>query len=173
MKKLLTLIAVAGSFGVCQGQNYTATLTSTQEVPANDLTSVDGTYAFGNFSLSGSTLSVTAGFYGNSVGDPTFITVNDAPPTANGPVLFDLTINNDETTVNGGLIDGSFAGSGTLTPPQITDLQNGDLYVNLQTAAVSSPGEVRGQITATPEPATMALMGVGSLVWMVVRRRKV
>jgi len=86
--------------------------------------------------------------------------------------LFDLTINNDETVVNGGLIDGSFAGSGTLTSQQVTDLNNGDLYVNLQTSAMPQ-GEVRGQITAVPEPGSMTLMCAGSLTWLAARRKKI
>src|ERR1700733_15210338 len=173
MKKLLTLIVVVGGVNLCQAQNFSASMTSTQEVPPNNLTGTDGTYGFADFTLNGNTLSVSAAFYGNSVGDPTVITVDDAPPwfNATGP-LFDLTINNDETVVNGGLIDGSFTGSGTLTPQQVTDLNNGDLYVNLQTSTMPQ-GEVRGQITAVPEPGTMTLMCVGSLSWLAARRKKV
>jgi hypothetical protein len=170
MKKFLTLIAVIGSASLCQAQNFTANFSGSQEVPPNP--NGPGTYAFANFTLNGTTLSVTSAFYGNSAGDPTSITVNDAPPGFNAASpLFDLTLNNDETTVNGGFIDGSFTGSGTLTAGEITDLENGDLYVNLATAAMPQ-GEVRGQITAVPEPGTMTLMAVGSLSWLAMRRKK-
>jgi hypothetical protein len=172
MKKILTLVVVAGGLNVCQAQNYTADLTSTQEVPPSNISSVEGTYSFANFTLSGDTLTVTSAFYGNMVGDPTEITVNDAPPgfNASGP-LFALTVDNDMTTVSGGLVDGTFSGSGTLTSGEVTDLNNGNLYVNIDTTAVPT-GEVRGQITAVPEPATMTLMGIGSLAWLAKRRKK-
>ena len=173
---ILTLVGIAGSLGVCQAQQpFMATATSTQEVPANDLTSVDGTYAFGNFTLTGDTLSVSAGFYGYSY-TPTSITINDGPPTANGPAVFSLNIDNDSFPVGGGLYDGTFSGSGTLSPTQVTDLEDGNLYVNIQTAVsmgASQPGEVRGQILQVPEPCTMTLMGVGSLTWLAMRRRKI
>ncbi|HEY3862250.1 MAG TPA: CHRD domain-containing protein [Verrucomicrobiae bacterium] len=173
MNKLLTLVVVLGGATFCQAQNYSTVLTGDQEVPPNSSTSTFGSYAFANFTLSGGTLAVTSAFYGNLNGDPTLITVNDAPLgfNASSP-LFDLTINNDETTVSGGLVDGSFSGSGALTQSEINDLNAGDLYVNIETAAAPG-GEVRGQITTVvPEPASMTLMAVGSLSWLAMRRKK-
>jgi len=172
MQIILTLAAVFGGIHICQAQNFTATATSDQEVPSNGNTTSQGAYGFGDFTLSGNTFTVTTGFYGNIDGDPTVITISDAPPGFNaaGP-LFALTVDSDETTVNGGLIDGTFSGSGTLTAGEITDLNNGDLYVNIATTPFPA-GEVRGQITAVPEPATMTLMAVGSLSWLAMRRKK-
>ncbi len=176
MKKLLTLVAVAGSLNLCQAQQtYQATLSSLNEVPPNSLSTIEGTYGLGNFSLTGTTLSVTAGFYDYSYA-PTVISINDGPPTANGPILFDLNIDNDAFPVGGGLYSGTFSGSGSLTPSEVTDLGDGDLYVNIQTAVsvgAGQPGEMRGQLQEVPEPATMSLMGVGSLAWLAMRRRKV
>jgi hypothetical protein len=173
MKKLLTLIAVAGSLNLCQAQSYTATFTGTQEAPPNGLTGSEGTYAYANFTLSGDTLTVTGGVYANSVGIPTTITINDAPPGFNAMApLFDLTVDPDAFSVGGGEYDGTFSGSGTLTSTEINDLNSGDLYANIQTTTYASPGEIRGQIGAVPEPVTMTLMGVGSLAWMAMRRKK-
>jgi hypothetical protein len=175
MKKILTLIAVAGTCSVCHAQNYQAILTGTQEVPANNLTSTDGTYSFASFSLSGNVLSVTSAFYGNSVGAPTVITVNEQQPGFVGPQLFELNIDNDEVN-NGGFVDGTYsssAGSETyqLTGTDLAALNDGGLYVNIATAAEPN-GEIRGQITAVPEPASLTLMGIGSLAWLAKRRKK-
>jgi hypothetical protein len=185
MKKLLTLIAVAGSFNVCQAQqsNLLAGATSQQELPLDqeNYTSLDGTYASANFTFTGGpgggTLSTTSdGFFGYSYA-PTEISVNDGGPNVNGPVLFTLTVVYENAIPNsGGLYNGLFAGSGTLTAAQVTDLENNDLYINVQSAVsqgADQPGEVRGQIINVPEPGTMALMGVGSLSWLAMRRRKV
>jgi len=172
MKKILTLAVVLGGLNVCQAQ-YTATATSDQEVTPNTTTSDDGTYGFGNFTLVGTTLTVSGGQYGNLDGDPTVITINDAPPGNNaaGP-LFALTIDPDQADVGGGFVDGTFSGSGTLTAGEITDLNNGDLYLNIASSPYPA-GEVRGQlISSVPEPATMTLMGVGSLVLAAIRRKK-
>jgi len=173
MKKLVALIALASSLNLCQAQTYKATFSGTQEVPPNSVTGSDGTYALANFILSGTTFTVSGGFYGYSIGIPTSITINDAPPGFNALTpLFTLTIDPDAFPVGGGQYDGTFSGSGTLTPGEITDLDAGDLYGNIQTVSYESPGEVRGQISSVPdEPMTMTLMGVASLACMALRRK--
>jgi hypothetical protein len=174
MKKILVLIVAAGSFNYCQAQNFQAALSSLNEVPPNSLSSSEGTYGLGNFTLSGTTLIVAGGFYGYSY-TPVSITINDGPLTGNGPTLFSLNIDNDKFPVGGGFFDGTFSGSGTLTPTEVADLDSGNLYVNIQTAVSqgsSQPGEMRGQLNPVPEPATMTLMGFGSLAWLAARRKK-
>jgi hypothetical protein len=173
MKTLLMTLGIFGSLTLARGQSYMATLTSLNEVPPNSLSTTEGTYGIGNFTLTGTTLTVTGGFYGYSY-PVTVVSLDDGPPTANGPVVFDFTIDNDAFPVGGGFYDGTFSGSGTLTPSEVTDLNDGDLYVNIQTAVsagAGQPGEIRGQLV--PEPATLTLMGAGSLAWLAVRRRKV
>jgi hypothetical protein len=177
MKKLLTLIVLAGGLNFCQAQqSFNTEATSTQEVPPNNLTTIDGTYAAGGFTLTGTTLTVASGFYGYSYA-PTVISIGAAAAgDPLGATLFNLNIDPDQFPVGGGLVDGTFSGSGTLTPPEVTELENGDLYVNIQTSvsqASSQPGEVRGQLSQVPEPATMTLMGLGSMAWMAMRRKKI
>src|ERR1700677_3431072 len=99
MKKLLTLIAVVGSLNVCWAQTFTAALSGTQEVPPNNSTSLDGTYGLADFSLSGTTFTVTSGFYGYSI-PATEIAVSDAPAGFNALTpLFHLTIDPQELYV--------------------------------------------------------------------------
>ena len=71
---------------------------------------------------------------------------------------------------------GTLGGGGTLTPAQVTDMQNGLHYLNLHTT-VFGGGEIRAQI-GTPVPSmsygTVALLAGGALVVGVIllqRRR--
>jgi hypothetical protein len=192
MKKILTLIAVAGALNICHAQTFNAALSSLNEVPPNGMSTSDGTYGIASFSLSGDTLSVTSGFYGYSFAPtvasaapngttPTEISINDGPATANGPVLFYLNVVADQFPVGGGLYDGTFTGSGILNSSEITDLESGDFYVNIQTAnsiALEQPGEIRGQLEPTiqavpDEPVTIYLLGASSLAGLALRRRMV
>jgi hypothetical protein len=59
-----------------------------------------------------------------------------------------------------------------LTTGQITDLQAGNLYVNIRDSVFPS-GEIRGQLEAVPEPSTLALAGIGALAFLAARFRQV
>ena len=67
---------------------------------------------------------------------------------------------------------GSFSGSQQLNATQIGQLNAGLWYVNIHSANFGG-GEIRGQITAVPEPGTWALMGTaGAMMAAAMRRRK-
>ena len=163
MKKILTIIAVFGSLVLSHAQTYEANLDGLQEVPPN----ASPAFGLGDFTLSGTAFSVTTGTYQDLLGGATAVTLNDAAVGFNGPILFVLTLDTPAAAT------GTFSGSGALSAGQIADLNAGNLYVNIRSAVFPS-GEIRGQIfTETPEPATMALMGAGSLALLAMRRRKV
>jgi hypothetical protein len=163
MKTILTLVAIFGSILISHAQNYDAVLDGFQEVPPNSSPGVGEA----EFTLSNSTFTCTSGSYQDLLGNSSAISVNDPGGYGtNAPVIIVLTLTSPGTQT------GTFSGSGTLTAGQITDLNNGNCYVNLRSNVYPS-GEIRGQILAVPEPATMALVGAGSLALLALRRRKV
>jgi len=161
MKKTLSILALFGSLVFSQAQSFEANLDGLQEAPPN----ASPAFGLGDFTLSGGTLSVTTGTYQDLLGGASAVTLNDAAPGVNGPIVFTLVLDTP------GAATGTFSGSGALTAPQITDLNNGNLYVNIR-SAVFPNGEIRGQLIAVPEPSTLALMGAGSLALLAARRRQ-
>jgi hypothetical protein len=166
MKRILSVVAVLGGLITARAQtNFDANLDPFQEVPPHNTPG----YGSADFTLSGTTLSidVSTGIYADLLAGASTVRLQDAAVGANGPTvgLFNL-----DTPGN---TSGTFSGSVTgLTSQQITDLMDGNLYINI-TDSVFPSGEIRGQILAVPEPATMGLIGAGSLVLLVIRRRKV
>lgn len=89
--------------------------------------------------------------------------------------------------VNGGVIHdfadfGSWSGTGssevyTQTSPIVLSddneaaLLSGGLYINIHSTTFPT-GEIRGQISAVPEPATMAALAAGVVALAARRRRK-
>jgi hypothetical protein len=162
MKFFSILLAILGSLTLTLAQaqsTFDANLDGLQEVPPN----ASPAFGFGDFLLSGTTLTSTNGSYSDLLGGASAVTINDAAVGASGPVLFTLTL---DTPGNN---SGTFSGFGTLTAGQITDLQAGNLYVNIRSSVFPS-GEIRGQLLAVPEPGTLALAGVGVLTWIIKRR---
>jgi hypothetical protein len=129
----------------------------------------------GYFSLSGTTLSVTGGLYDYSY-PVAEISLYDGPVTLEATPLFQLNIDADANPVGGGFYSGTFSGSANLTSSEVTDLEKGDFYINIQTGVSEmeeQPGEMDGELGEIPEPSTIILMGVGSVTFLGLRRRKV
>ncbi len=87
---------------------------------------------------------------------------------ATGPLVKALTIDL-------GVHDGNFSGSGTFNMTQMADLTDEKYYVNIPSTLFTG-GEIRGQIrlAAVPEPGTIVLLACGSLALAATawRRRR-
>ncbi|MCC7435207.1 MAG: CHRD domain-containing protein [Methanoregulaceae archaeon] len=86
-----------------------------------------------------------------------------ALPGVNGPVILPLTVSNATS--------GTVTGNGVFTPAQVANLLSGLNYVNIHTSTFPG-GEIRGQITAVPEPGTLAALGLGAAAFLRRRRAR-
>lgn len=162
MKTVLTTIAIAVISGIVHAQNYTAELDPFQEVPPHNTPG----YGSADLTLSGTNLTIVAdtGTYADLLAGASVVRLQDAGIGTNGPTLFTFTLDTPGNT------SGTFEGGGGLTALQITDLNAGDLYINI-TDSVYPSGEIRGQIIAVPEPAILTLFSAGSLALIIFRRK--
>jgi hypothetical protein len=163
---LLRLIAVAFAILIvanrssAQVVHFDVYLDPFQEVPPHN------TPAYGSADLTldvaAAKVSVDAGTgnYADLLAGATSVRIQDAAVGMNGPTIVSLTLDTPGNTT------GTFSGSGTLTPTQITDMLAGNTYINIADSVFPS-GELRGQIV--PEPGSLALLAATSLLAM--RRR--
>ena len=114
---------------------YTSNLSGVQEVPPN---ASPGT-GTGNLTLTGSAITCSVSVSGLT-GAPVAAHIHQGAPGINGGIIVTLT---------GGPTVFNCPAAATLTPTQITDLDAGNLYFNVHTAAFPG-GEVRGQILHAP-----------------------
>ncbi len=181
-----TVSALLVSAQVVQAQTWNGFLSGTNEVPAN-LSTASG---FAAISLSNNTLTVMLNWAGLIGGPLTAGHIHCcAAPGSNAGVaigfsglsslstgsftgIFDLT---NPSVYNANFRNG--AGAGTAAGAQaalIAGLNAGNAYVNLHNATYPG-GELRANVTVTPEPGTVALLAFGMAVVGTVgaRRRRV
>jgi hypothetical protein len=158
---LLLFLCVAGA----NAQSFDANLDPFQEVPPHNTPG----YGSADATLSGAILSIVVGTgsYTDLLAGATAVTLNDAAPGVNGPIIASLTLDTPGNT------SGTFSGSATLTSAQITDLLAGNTYINIRDSVFPS-GEIRGQVIATPEPSSVVLSALAGLSVLAsgLRRRK-
>lgn len=137
---------------------FTAVINSAQEVPTNTSTATGMATlildtATGKATLSVSFSGLTSGLRDAHIHGP-------APVGVNAGVIQGFL-----TQLTVGSTSGSFSNWAlpiTLTQQQMTGLTNGLWYVNIHSNNFPG-GEIRGQLTAVPEPGTLLLLGAGLL----------
>jgi hypothetical protein len=193
MKKALNLLGVmvvlGMLFGVAKADQvvFVTTLTGSQEVPPNASPGIGS--ALVTLDTATNLLTINTSFAG--LISPTVAAHIHCctPPGANAMVAtqvpsfpgfplgvttgtflqtFDLTLastyNPAFITANGGTVAGAQAAF-------ITGLLNGQTYLNIHTMTFPG-GEIRGQLQAIPEPATLLLMGTGLLAAVGAIRKR-
>ena len=92
--------------------------------------------------------------------------IHQAPATTNGSIVIDF--GDPDTIRSGSVLSGTVTG---LTAATITNIfaTPGNFYYNVHNGAFPG-GAVRDQLTVIPEPASVALFGLGALG--LVRRRR-
>lgn len=156
----LSLICIGGTKAA--GVNLSTLLNGQHVVPANASPAVGNASAFMNITTD--VFSISSGSYSNLLSGALTVTLNDGAPGTNGPVIATLTLDSPGTT------SGTFHGSATLTAAQVTDVTSGLAYLNIIDSLFPG-GEIRGQLSVTPEPSAIILAVVGGLALLIMRSR--
>ncbi len=175
MKKLIGLLALASIGGSASATVWgfaIPVINGSQEVPPN----ASAAYGTASFVIDDVTREVAGSMniFDLPLAVITGAHIHYGPVGVNGPVWFDLLGNQvpGSPIVDGNMITFIFRGT-LLAQANIQDIIDGDAYINVHTQQFPG-GEIRGQIECTgvvPEPATLAALGIGGLVFLRRRRR--
>lgn len=168
MKKLIAPfgLALALSTGIASAQStFQAVLNGSSENPVNGSTAT----GFGTVVLNAAQTQITVNESWTGLSAAALASHIHGPAAvgANAGVLFALS--GVPAATSGSIPEQVFS----ITPTQVGFLQSGLLYMNIHDATFPG-GEIRGQLTAVPEPGTLAIVGVGLAAagWSLRRRRQ-
>jgi hypothetical protein len=139
-------------------QVFEAILTGSQETPPNNSPGTGISIVSLNDLQTQLTVSLT--FTGLVAPETAAHIHGPAAPGLPAQVLYPLMLVNPDNQVI--TLINNPNGSGLTIPQQISDLDSGLFYVNVHSTAFPG-GEIRGQLSPVPEPATAVLLGAGTL----------
>ena len=176
LHRLLLTGTLVGILGIAaqspaSTMTYTATLSGANEVPPNGSTAS----GFATFTLNGDMLTVDMSFTGLTGGPAAAAHIHCcAAPGTNAPVWIPFAgfpnMTSGTYTNTFDLATFSFSGGGT-EAALIAGLNSGTAYTNIHDAEFPG-GEVRGQISAVPEPGTLFLLSTGLAGGILTLRRR-
>jgi hypothetical protein len=164
----LTLVAGTAPAGTV----FTASLDGTQQTPPNVSPATGMAVVELNSAMD--SVSVTLDWQGLLAG-ATSASIHEGAPGAAGPTVFSLALGDGAGTTTGS-IDPS-PQTFSITPTEVMELQAGHLYVEVSSSLFPA-GEIRGQLTAVPEPAGLTLaftaiaVGLAGYGWRRRSRRR-